>query len=99
MNNICPRCNKPYEEHRLREPHNYGMERFMSDCGLLFYPEEHTFFLAGNPVVQWVQWYSDTKFWLKHCSVVKNGKIVFTSRTWLPLDITEERLNKLLLLL
>jgi len=95
----CPRCNIPWEE---CIPENAMFpELYKSNCGLSFIPEDLTFQIYD---LNWgeiatIAWRSNTSTWKKHCAIESDGKIIHTFSYWLPFDITEERLNKLLLLL
>lgn len=95
---ICPRCNNPWDKHisdRVVLP-----ERYISNCGLIFLPDEYSFHLVDHDWNNFVRisWRSHTALYRKHCQIELSNSIIHSFDSWLPFDITEDGLNKLLCL-
>ena len=97
---ICPRCNRPYDY--LTNKRGILPEYYKSNCGMTFLPESHTFYIYN---LDWgdidtICWCSKNSAWQKHCSIEDAyTNIIHSFATWLPFDITEEKLHKLLILI
>jgi hypothetical protein len=95
----CPRCNKPWDNHTPKK--GMFVEYYESNCGLNFIPGENTFYIMDlhwDGITQ-IDWRSNTSFWKKHCVIFNLHDRIHSFATWLPFDITEEKLHKLLILI